>query len=116
MSLKVNYHITLKKSTPQKILTEIFNRYAPYLVDNQDDELVDISTTDWYKNMDKEMEPKDYLKNLREAHSFTQKELGEKISTNAAHISDYENGQRAISKDIAKKLAEVFHTSPAIFI
>jgi DNA-binding transcriptional regulator YiaG len=82
----------------------------------QDKQLIDISTTKWYKNMKKKMKPKDYLKHLREAHGLTQKQLGEKIKTSAAHVSDYETGQRSISKSVAKQLCKIFKTSPAIFI
>jgi DNA-binding transcriptional regulator YiaG len=109
------YHFHFKRSTPRRVLSEIVNRYSSYLTDD-DDELIDISTTDWYKTMEREMKPADYLKHLREAHELTQKALGEKIGTNAAHISDYETGQRAISKEMAKRLAEVFKASPALFI
>jgi DNA-binding transcriptional regulator YiaG len=82
----------------------------------QDRQLIDISTTKWYKDMKKKMKPKDYLKHLREAHGLTQKELGEKINTTASHVSDYETGQRSISKSVAKQLGKIFKTSPAIFI
>lgn len=112
----VRYYFNLKKSTPRKVLTEIADRYSPYFTNDPDDELVDISTTEWYKNMEKEMKPMDYLRHLREVRGLTQKGLGDKVGTNAAHISDYETGQRAISKEMAKKLAEIFKTSPAIFI
>jgi antitoxin component HigA of HigAB toxin-antitoxin module len=112
----VRYYFNLKKSTPRKVLTEIADRYSPYFADDPDDELVDITTTEWYKNMEKEMKPMDYLKHLREIHGLTQKALGDNVGTNAAHISDYETGQRAISKEMAKKLGEIFKTSPATFI
>lgn len=113
---RVRYHFNFKKSTPRKVLTEISNRYSSYLIDESDNELVDIATTDWYKMMDRKMKPKDYLRHLREAYKLTQEELGKQIGTNAAHVSDWETGQRAISKSIAKKLAQVFKTSPAVFI
>ena len=47
---------------------------------------------------------------------MTQKELAEKIDVRVSYLSDIETGQRAINKDMAKKLAEVFNTSPAEFI
>ncbi|MBN2036992.1 MAG: helix-turn-helix transcriptional regulator [Chitinispirillaceae bacterium] len=107
-----------KKSTPKKVLDEIAARYSEYLTDARDqyDEAVDIKTTGWFNVMEKEMGPDDYLKHLREAHGLTQKELGEKAGTNAAHISDYETGQRTISKEMAKKLAEIFNVNPGTFI
>jgi len=111
-----SYHYILKKTTPKKILSEISLRYSKYFEQDADEQLVDITTTGWYKDMEKKMKPKDYLKNLREAHGLTQKQLGEKINFNAAHISDYETGQRSISKEVAKKFAAIFNVSPAVFI
>ena len=116
VSHTVSYHFHFKKSTPRKVLSEIASRYSSYLAEDPDDEPVDVTTTDWYKKMEKEMKPGDYLRHLREAQGLTQKALGEKLDTNAAHISDYETGQRAISKETAKKLAGMFKVSPAIFI
>jgi DNA-binding XRE family transcriptional regulator len=115
---KTKFHFHFKKSTPRKILAEISNRYSVYFADDfsRDDELVDISGTDWFKGMEKEMKPKDYLKHLREANGLTQKSLGREAGINAAHISDYETGQRSISKEMARKFAQIFQTSPGIFI
>jgi DNA-binding transcriptional regulator YiaG len=107
-------NIRFKPRTPARVINSIKRQYANYIDD--DDELIDISTTDWYREMDKKMKPCDYLSHLRDAHGLSQKVLGEKIGTNAAHVSDFETGQRAISKAIAKKLAEVFSVSPAVFI
>jgi hypothetical protein len=36
--------------------------------------------------------------------------------TPASRISDYETGQRTISKEVAKKFAVIFNVSPAMFI
>jgi DNA-binding XRE family transcriptional regulator len=115
---KVRFHFHFKKSTPRKVLTEISNRYSAYFTDDpgRDNELVDISSTDWFNTLEKEMKPEDYLKHLRDAHGLTQKALGVKVGVNAAHISDYETGQRAISKEMARKFALIFKASPGIFI
>jgi DNA-binding XRE family transcriptional regulator len=116
ISNKANFHFALKKSTPRKIITEISNRYAPYIVGDPVDELIDISTTDWYKSMAKKMLPEKYLKTYREAAGFSQAHLGNLLGIPASRISDYETGQRTISKEVAKKLADLFKTSPAVFI
>ena len=112
----ISYHFHFKRSTPRRVLTEIASRYSSYLAIEPEDELVDITTTDWYKEMEKKMKPSDYLRHLREAHGLTQKALGEAVGTNAAHISDYETGQRTISKEMAKKLARLFKISTDVFI
>jgi transcriptional regulator with XRE-family HTH domain len=62
------------------------------------------------------MKPGDYLSHYREAHGLTQKELAKKIGVRINYLSDMETGQRAISKAMAKKLAELFSVSPAVFI
>ena len=47
---------------------------------------------------------------------WTLAETGKKIGVSAYRVSDYETGQRAISKEVAKKLAVIFNVSPAVFI
>ena len=104
-----------RKRTPARIIKHIEREYRDYLLGG-DDELVDISTTEWYKRMEKKMTPGKTLKTLREIKEFTQARLGEMTGTPTTRISDYETGQRAISKDAAKKLAAIFNVSPAVFI
>ena len=57
-----------------------------------------------------------FLRLLREAHDLSQAALGKKIDVSAKRVSDFENGQRGISKEIAKQLAQIFNVSPARFI
>ena len=47
------------------------------------------------------------LKNLRQAKGFTQKQLAEALGVTASYISILEKGDRAISRAMQKKLAEV---------
>ncbi|MDO5575571.1 MAG: helix-turn-helix domain-containing protein [Fibrobacter sp.] len=84
--------------------------------DEEKSELVDIKTTDWYKKMDSEMKPGDYLKTYRNAHSLTQSQLSEMIGVSVPYLSDMETGKRAISRKKAKELAEIFKCSPGVFI
>jgi len=83
---------------------------------NSNNDSIPIADTDWYKQMSDSMTPAKYLKTYREITGYSQARLGELIGIPAGRISDFETGQRAISKNIAKKLAEVFKTSPAVFI
>jgi ribosome-binding protein aMBF1 (putative translation factor) len=110
------YLLSFKRTTPREILAEARNRYAAYLTPIQEEEYVPIAETEWYQNMVHEMTPSRYLKTSRETLGFSQAHLGELIEVPASRISDYETGQRTISKEIAKKLARVFKTSPAAFI
>jgi DNA-binding XRE family transcriptional regulator len=111
---KRHISIRFKPRTPSRVINSIKKQYADYIYD--DDELVDISTTDWYKQMEKKMTPGKTLKTLREVRELTQAKLGEMIDISTARISDFETGQRAISKAVAKKLGELFGVSPAVFI
>jgi DNA-binding transcriptional regulator YiaG len=117
MSEAVKTHrinISFKSRTPARVLNSIRKQYAEYIDD--DDELIDITTTDWYKKMKTEMTPGKTLKTLREMKNLTQAKLGGLVDIPTARISDFETGQRAISKEAAKKLAKVFGRSPAVFI
>jgi hypothetical protein len=107
--------LRFRSRTPARIIKRIEREYRDYLI-NDDDELVDISTTEWYKRMKKEMTPGKTLKTLREVRELTQARLGEMTGIPTTRISDYETGQRAISKEGAKKLAGIFGVSPAVFI
>jgi DNA-binding transcriptional regulator YiaG len=107
--------LRFQPKTPVSIIKKIEREYSEYL-DGGDNGLVDITTTDWYRKMEKQMTPGKMLKTLREVRNLTQDGLGIKIGTPASRISDYETGQRAISKHAAKRIGDVFKVSPALFI
>jgi DNA-binding XRE family transcriptional regulator len=110
------YLLSFKRTTPRKIISEAKNRYAAYLNNVSDEELIPIAETGWYQQMSQEMTPAKYLKTYREIMGYSQSKLGQLVGLPASRISDYETGQRAISKEMAKKLAELFKTNPAVFI
>lgn len=56
------------------------------------------------------------LKGCRYKASITQKNLAAALGINQHHISEMENGKRAIGKSIAKRLAEFFHTDYRLFL
>jgi DNA-binding XRE family transcriptional regulator len=113
-------NIRLKPRTPLKVVQAIREQYSKFIevvdTDNSDDELVDISTTEWFKKIDSEMKPKDYLKTYRKVHNLTQSQLSEKISVSVQYLSDMETGKRTISRKKAKELAEIFGCNPGVFI
>lgn len=54
---------------------------------------------------------------LRDAHGWTQRQLGEKLGgVSAARISDWENDRRSVSKEFAKQLSELFRVSVERFL
>jgi DNA-binding XRE family transcriptional regulator len=56
------------------------------------------------------------LKGMRNREGWTQAELGKKLDISQANLSKMENGKRAIGKNIAKRLAEVFKTDYRVFL
>ncbi len=109
------YLFFFKRTTPRRILADAKRRYAPYL-NVADDESVPITETEWYRRMSKDMTPARCLKTYREIHGYSQARLGELVGAPASRISDFETGQRAISRMNAKKLAAIFNVTPGIFI
>lgn len=110
-------NLAFKSSTPKRIIHEINNRYAEYVVhDETDDDFVEWNKTTLAQELNKEMTPGIQLRLLREAHDLTQTALGEKAEVSSRRISDFENGRREISKDLAKRFAMIFNVTPARFI
>lgn len=106
--------IKFKPRTPARVINSIKKQYADYIDDG--DELVDYLKTDLHKEVSANMTPAKTLKTYREMCGWTLAETGKKVGVSPYRVSDFETGQRAISKAMAKKLAEVFGTTPAVFI
>ena len=74
-----------------------------------DEELLNIFDTDWYKDVSETTTPGDTLKIYRENFGLTQADLGQKLGKfTRQKISDMERNKRSISKDVAKKLSQLF--------
>jgi ribosome-binding protein aMBF1 (putative translation factor) len=108
--------VEFRKTTPPRILRDVFRKYSRYIVQGDDNELVDWKKTSLHKETAAELTPGDYVRNLRQAAGWSMRELGEKIGVTAQRIYDYENGNRGLSKEIAKLLGKLFNISPAVFI
>jgi DNA-binding XRE family transcriptional regulator len=85
-------------------------------VKDEKDEYVDIFETDWWKEMERTRTPGNTLEAYRTRDGLTRKQLGEKTGTSFQRVYEMEKGRRGISKEMAKRLAVVFKTSPARFI
>jgi HTH-type transcriptional regulator/antitoxin HigA len=59
--------------------------------------------------------PLEMLQHLMEVHGLTHKDVWPLFSSKGV-ASEVLNGKREISKAVAKKLADYFHVSPALFI
>jgi DNA-binding XRE family transcriptional regulator len=61
-------------------------------------------------------EQRTYLAGARQREGLTQRQLCEKSGIPQRHISEMENGKRAIGKETAKKLAAILNTDYRVFL
>lgn len=87
------------------------------VIEDEDEELVEITKSEWYRNIRSEISPGENIRLYRELHNMAQTELGEKLGRlSRQNISNMENGQRGISKSVAKRLSELFDVSIEKFL
>ena len=100
----------IKGKIPKKVIDYFAHEYgAQFEIIDSDEDFINIFNTDWFKNISKSTTPGDSLKIYRENMGFTQEELGSKLGNfTRQNISDMENGRRSISKEVAKKLSNIF--------
>jgi DNA-binding XRE family transcriptional regulator len=95
---------------PARLLLVLKEEYGDglKLVEDDDDDLVIATGTDWYKGVKANMGPGDYLRIYRENKGMTQSKLGEALGgVPRQHISNMERGQRPISLKMARKLTKI---------
>ncbi|RLC19100.1 MAG: XRE family transcriptional regulator [Deltaproteobacteria bacterium] len=86
-------------------------------IETDDEELVNVFETDWYKEISRTITPGDVLKVYRENIGLSQAELGRKLGTfTAREVSDMENSVSDISKEAAEKLGSLFDVPVSRFI
>ncbi len=104
---------------PEKILRALEEEYGDALqvLGGEDDELVDVTATDWYRETKMRITPGDTLRIYRENAGLTQTALGQRMGgVPRQHISNMENGRRPIGKENAKRLAAALHTDYRVFL
>jgi DNA-binding XRE family transcriptional regulator len=107
----------IRGNIPKRILDYLKKDYTVELENDDDEEYVIITETDWYKNIKASMTPGDNMKIYRENAGLSQAELGEKLGGLSRHkVSDYESGRRTIGIELAKKLSKVFNRPVEYFI
>ena len=108
----------IKGEIPSQVLDYIrqqFGNNVEIIEDNE--ELVDIFETDWYKEINSIITPSDAVKNYRENFGLSQKELGQKLGNlTESYIVEMECGKRNLSKEVAIKLGELFEVSVERFV
>ncbi len=111
--------LKIKGEISPKLIAVLEEEFGSELLleEEQEDEMVNIFTTDWYAQITSKMTPGDNLKVYRENRGWTQTQLGEMLDgMPRQHISNMERGIRSISKKTARKLAQIFKISPGKFI
>ena len=92
------------------------NRFGEENVDI-DEEIIDISESEWFRNISKKITPGAVVRTYRENSKFTQQQLADKAGVHSAsYISDIEHGRRSISKNLLKKFSEIFSVSTELFL
>ena len=87
------------------------------IITDPDEEFVDAQETDWYRGAKGELTPGETLRIYRQNAGLTQEALGKLLDElPKQHISNMENNNRAISLEMAKRLAKLLHTSPTRFL
>ena len=110
---KPHTNITLfkiKGNIPDGVMKYLRREFGQNIeMTDENEELVNIFDTHWYKGIKKTISPGDTLRIYRQNLGLTQTELGQKLGKfTRQKISDMENNKRSISKAVAKKLGEIF--------
>lgn len=109
--------IKIEGDIPPDLLYFVKKQYKHVTVEyDEDDEYEEVTETEWFKNIRKDMTPAKVLKLFRGRDRLTQAELAEKLGTNAQNVSGMERGIRAISVATAKKLGKIFGTNYRNFL
>lgn len=98
------------RKIPREVIDFLRERYGEVdLITEEDDEIVEVTNSRWYKNIRKKITAGENIKFYREMHGWTQEELGGKLgNVPRQNISSMESGRRAISREMAKRLAALF--------
>ena len=95
---------------------DLTRRLFPMIEENNDDELIEISESDWYKKMQATVKPGDVLRSLRTMREMKQKELAENLGIEPRQISDMEHGRAPIGKKMAMKLGKALNINYKHFL
>ncbi|RZB35291.1 MAG: hypothetical protein SRB1_01059 [Desulfobacteraceae bacterium Eth-SRB1] len=100
----------IKGNIPAGIMEYLHREFGQNVeIVDENEELVNIFDTHWYKAIKKTISSGDTLRIYRQNLGLTQTELGQKLGKfTRQKISDMENNKRSISKAVAKKLSRIF--------
>ncbi|MCD6561781.1 MAG: helix-turn-helix transcriptional regulator [Deltaproteobacteria bacterium] len=111
--------ISIRGEISPRMLDILRREYGKQLVidENDDNDLVTVIDSDWYKEMKSKSAPGDALRIYRDNHNLTKEQLGIKLGNVQRQIvSNMERGKRTISLATAKKLAAIFNVPTERFL
>ena len=103
------------KNIPKAVLVFLDALFPDHVRIDDDEDLVAVEDTDWYKKAKAKITPAKALKIMRTNAGLTQKQLAEKIGIAKQNYNSLERGARPISMMMAKKLADALGTSYPMF-
>lgn len=107
----------VKGEIPENVLAFLKKKFTVDVDNDDGNEYVDITETDWYKEARASRKPGDAVRVYRDNFGYSQAELGKMLGGLSRHrVSDMENNRRGISKELAKKLSIIFKVPVARFI
>ncbi|WP_405341923.1 helix-turn-helix transcriptional regulator [Fibrobacter sp.] len=103
------------ENIPKAVLAFLDALFPDHVRIDDDEDLVAVEDTDWYKKAKAKMTPAKALKIMRTNAGLTQMQLAEKIGIAKQNYNSLERGARPISMMMAKKLADALGTSYTMF-
>jgi DNA-binding XRE family transcriptional regulator len=94
----------------------LFRSVKEIPVKDDGEELIEVSKTDWFREMEAKTTPGDVLRSLRTMREMRQSELATKIGVKSRQISDMEYGRAPIGKKMAMKLGEALNMNYKHFL
>jgi len=110
--------IHIQGEIPSRILEMLRSEYGGELkIYEGDEEYIEVTESDWYKEMTEITTPGDAMRIYRKNHQLTQEQLGNKLGNVPRQIvSNMERGKRSISLATAKKLSVIFNVPASRFL
>lgn len=108
----------IKGEIPSGVICYLKKEYGRDIeIIEEEEEFVNIFDTQWYKDITTSTIPGEVVKIYRENLGLSQTDLGKMLGKfTRQKISDMENGKRNISKEVAKKLSQLFKVPIERFI
>jgi len=110
--------IQIQGDIPARVLEILRREYGGELkIYEGDDEYVELTESEWYKEIRPETTPGDAMRIYRKNQQLTQAQLGKKLGDVPRQIvSNMERGKRSISLATAKKLSVIFNVPAGRFL